>query len=308
MVNKDLNTRRATVTGATGFIGAHLARRLVAEGWDVHVIARLQSDLSMLRSIASKIKVYRHDGTIKSMREIVEAAEPDVVFHLASNFIAEHTPEDIEALIETNVTFGTQVVESMIVNGAYKFVNVGTAWQHFENKCYNPVCLYAATKQAFEAILTYYTESTCLRVITLKLFDTYGPDDPRKKLFSFLARVATEKEPVPMSPGEQLVDIVYIDDVVDAFFLAASLLEEPGESFETYAISSQNPIMLRDLVSVYSEVTGRSLSIEWGKKPYRCREVMVPWDRGRILPGWRPSVSLEEGIRKLITATVEVGG
>ena len=69
--------------------------------------------------------------------------------------------------MSSNITFGTQLVEAMVANGCYQFVNTGTSWQHYENDEYNPVNLYAATKQAFEDILRYYVETSALRVITL---------------------------------------------------------------------------------------------------------------------------------------------
>ena len=69
--------------------------------------------------------------------------------------------------------------------GVKILVNTGTSWQHYENKDYSPVNLYAATKQSFEAILQYYVEVASLKAITLKLFETYGLDDPRPNFFIY---------------------------------------------------------------------------------------------------------------------------
>lgn len=292
--------KTAIITGATGFVGSHVARRLVADGWDVHVIVRPESELYLLRDIVEKISLHRHDGSTDGMFQIFETAGPDIVFHLASLFLAQHKPKDIVPMTQSNITFATQLVEAMTANGVYQLINTGTSWQHYENKDYSPVCLYAATKQAFEAIMKFYTETTPLKVITLKLFDTYGPDDPRSKLFTLLRRVASEQQPLAMSPGEQLIDLVYIDDVVDAFILAAGRLQK-GEvrGQEDYAVSSGNPVKLRELVELYARVTGKDLPIEWGGRPYRHREVMVPWNKGVPIPGWEPKIGVEEGIRRI---------
>jgi nucleoside-diphosphate-sugar epimerase len=100
-----------------------------------------------------------------------------------------------------------------------------------------------------------------------------------------------------MSPGEQLIDLVYVDDVVDAFMLAAErLIQESVEGHECFAVSSGKPIPLKQLVDFYCHVTRRSLSIHWGGRAYRIREVMVPWTTGNPVPGWDPKVTLEEGI------------
>jgi len=296
--------RVALVTGATGFVGSYLAKRLVSEGWDVHIIARLNSSLNIISDVIDKLTIHRHDGTTDRMLNILNEVKPKIVFHLASLFLAEHQPKDIEPLIKSNILFGTQLLEAMVRNRIYNMVNTGTSWQHYNNEDYNPVCLYAAAKQAFEDIMRFYVEVTPLRAITLKLFDTYGPDDPRPKLFNLLKKVAEEQKPLSMSPGEQLIDIVYIDDVVDAFMIAAQrLLNNMVEKNEEYAVSSGKPIKLRELVEIYEKLIGKKLAIEWGGRPYRPREVMVPWNKGKLLPGWSVKVGLEEGIKRIVACS-----
>jgi len=134
----------------------------------------------------------------------------------------------------------------------------------------------------------------------LKLFDTYGPDDPRPKLFALLKKVADRGEPLAMSPGDQLIDIVYIDDVVKAFVLSAEqLMQDSISGHESFAVSSGKPVRLRELVDIYSRVSGRTIPVVWGGRPYRPREVMLPWSCGNVLPGWSPEIGLEEGIRRM---------
>ena len=296
---QELAKKTALITGATGFVGAHLARRLISEGWAVHAIVRPQSNTGRLQQLG--IAIHQHDGSTDGMMDIVSKAKPEIVFHLASLFLAQHQPDDVVPLMESNVRFGAQLLEAMVANGVSVLVNTGTAWQHYENKAYSPVCLYAATKQAFEAILAYYAEATPLRAITLKLFDTYGPDDPRPKLLPLLQKVSLKQEPFPMSPGEQLLDLVHIDDVVEAYVAAAKRLLQGKAALnhEIFAVRSGDPLSLQDIVKVFESVTGRKVPVIWGGRPYRAREIMVPWSGGETLPDWQPRVSLAEGIRKL---------
>jgi len=295
-----MNPRTALLTGGSGFIGSRLAIRLVRDGWNVHMVTTPRSNRDQLQDIAADVTFHVHDGSSAGMSGIVAGVRPLVVFHLASLFLSEHSAEQVEPLIRSNVLFGSQLVEAMTANGVRLLVNTGTSWEHYCSKPYSPVNLYAATKQAFESILQYYVEAKGLRTITLKLFDTYGPDDPRPKLFTLLRRIADEQKPLGMSPGEQMIDLVYIDDVVEAFVSSAErLLANAVEGHERYAVSSGTPLRLRDLVDLYGRVTGRYLPIEWGGRPYRDREVMVPWNSGTAVPGWQPKVGLEEGIRKM---------
>jgi nucleoside-diphosphate-sugar epimerase len=302
-----MNSRTALLTGGTGFIGSHLAKRLVRDGWQVHVITTSHSSCDRLHEIADRVTFHEHDGSTASMFAIVASARPDIVFHLASLFLSEHTADQLESLITSNVLFGTQLVEAMMANGVPLLVNTGTSWEHYCNSAYSPVNLYAASKHAFESILQYYVEAKGLQAITLKLFDTYGPDDPRPKLFTLLRRIADEQKTLGMSPGEQMIDLMHVDDVVEAFVLSADrLLCSAVEGHERYAVSSGAPIRLRDLVELFGRVIGRPLPIEWGGRPYREREVMVPWNTGVSVPGWLPTVGLEEGIG--LMEKIEQGG
>lgn len=288
--------RRALVTGATGFVGRHLLKHLQQAGWLVKVIVRPDSDCSVLNRLSKPVDHYTHSGSVESMQAILTEARPDVVFHLASLFISEHQASDIERLIQSNLLFGTQLIEAVTQSGTMLLVNAGTSWQHYHSQGYHPVNLYAATKQAFEALLQYYIDVRGLRVITLKLYDTYGPDDPRSKLFNLLKQIVNEKQTLSMSPGEQLIDLVHVDDVARAFHIAAErLLSGQVNSHEDYAISSGQPIRLRDLVRCVERFIGQDLPVKWNDRPYRNREVMKPWV-GVQLPGWSPDISLANGI------------
>lgn len=285
------------LTGATGFIGSHLARRLLRDGHRVSLLVRPSSRLEILAPELSRFAVRIYDGSYASLEAALEQAQPQIVMHLASLFLTRHRAEDIPALLEANLAFPTQLLEAMCQAGVKNFVNTGTSWQHYQDQPYSPVNLYAASKQAFEALLAYYAEAHGLRAVSLKLFDTYGPGDRRSKLFSLLRKCVRSGETLKMSPGEQLLDLVYIDDVVEAFIqagLRVSAVVRP----EQYAVSAGTDarVSVQHLAQLYAELCGRELAIEWGGIPYRPREVMQPWSQYRLLPGWQARTSLQDGI------------
>ena len=297
--------RRALLTGGTGYVGSHLAKRLVLERFEVHLVVRAESGTGLLHDVLPRLVLHEHNGSTEGMDSIVKASHPDVVFHLASHFIAQHRPADLDPLVHSNLFFPLQLVDAMVRTGCYHLVNVGTNWEHFKNREYSPVCLYAATKRAFESLLAYYLETTSLRAVTLKLFDTYGPGDPRPKLFRALKEAAESGAALKMSPGEQLVDIVHVEDVAEAFLLAAIRLlsgKVQEGTHERYAVSSGSRLCLRDLVNKYEAAIGMPIPVEWGGRPYRPREVMVPWTKGKPVPGWRPRIPLEDGLRTLFAS------
>lgn len=286
--------RRALVTGASGCIGKNLSQRLLGDGWQVWALIRPQSR----RPTIPGLRTCSFDGGTDSLLRSLAACKPDVVFHLAALYVSEHSPADVRPLIEGNILLGCQLAEAMARSGALRLVNTGTAWQHFRDAPYDPVNLYAATKQAIEDILVYYQQAHGLKTITLKIFDSYGPDDPRPKLLAGLRRAA--KERVDFVPGGQLLDLVHVDDLVNAFVMAGKrLLAGKVRRAEAYALSSGRPRSVREVAAVFEAATGLMLKINWGARPYRRREVMRPWAKGEKLPGWKPRISLEEGFRQL---------
>ena len=284
------------VTGATGYIGSNLVKQLLADGHCVHIIVRANSNLDVLNPIQQQLHIHTHNGTTEDLIDLVKNVQPNIVLHLASLFLAQHSSSDIHRLVHSNVLFPCQLLEAMVANNIKHFINTGTSWQHHDNKPYNPVNLYAASKQAFEDLLTYYTETGQIKASSLLLFDTYGPADPRGKLISMLWKTATTQTALAMSPGEQEIDLVHIDDVLHAFQCTIKHLPSQTLSHIRYGVSSGKPLQLKQLVREFEHITGLKLPIQFGGRTYRPREVMHTWDQFQSIPGWEPRVPLSQGL------------
>lgn len=291
--------RSALVTGATGYIGSHLVRRLVRDGWQVAILVRPSSDArAVLAEDFGNVKVViDHDPDAPLQRQVARI-RPDCVFHLAARSGAATGQRQLMQLVRSNVLFGLRVLEAAMACGVPRMVNTGSFWQYDQEGNIRPNGLYAATKQAFEDVFNYYVGNGQIRGTTLELFDVYGPEDPRGKLFSQLIDAMKSGRPLSMSPGKQRVDLVHIDDVVRAYLRAAELLECDRPCGLRYSVSSGRLVELRTVVRRFEALMGRKVPVRWGARPYRPREVMEP-HRGTPLPGWKPKISLEEGIRRL---------
>ena len=291
------------VTGATGFVGKHLLRKLSDDNSEVVISIRPDEKSPFTTRILTH--VFNYDK-IQDDIAFLKEQELDGVIHLASLYLTTHKPEQAIQLIESNVKFGTHILEASAHAGIEWFINTGTFWQNYDNDEYSPVNLYASTKQAFESIAQYYIETDQIKFCTIKLADTFGPGDSRPKIFNLWDKISKTGEILDMSPGEQVLDLCYIDDIVDCFMLLADHLIRNNPTIrngEVYSVTAEKRFTLKELAIMFVEATGRKLNINWGGKPYREREVMVPWQAGRRVPGWYPKTSVEDGIKKMYEAS-----
>tara|TARA_R110000751_G_scaffold1474_9_gene5587 strand:- start:2729 stop:3616 length:888 start_codon:yes stop_codon:yes gene_type:complete len=289
------------VTGATGFVGKSLIPKLLSENHEV--VVNLHNSQRALPDSVTKIRLQDAGNTVAHDIELLKALRLDGVIHLASLYITTHKPEEVLNLVQTNVGFSTYVLECASEAGVPWFVNTGTFWQHYKSAEYDPVNLYAATKEAFEAIAQYYINTSSLQFVTLKLSDTYGPGDTRPKILNLLDRISKSDEELQMSPGDQQMDISHIDDVCTAFIQLANLLQNADKRIENgaaYVVKASKVYSLKELVAIFENVSKCKLSINFGGRPYRDREVMQPWKFGNTVPGWSPKISIHAGIKQML--------
>ena len=279
------SNKRVLVSGATGFIGSEVTKRLIELNTQVSVITRKKPTTNNIYWISAL------DSDAFPSQEIAEF-NPEVIIHLATRFQPSHLPSDIKELIGSNIEFGTNLLESAKKAGAV-FVNINSSWQHFESQQYSPVSLYAATKQAFRDIAQYYGE-TGLDLRNLTLYDTYGPTDNRNKLTRQLLKSASSNVRIDMGPGDQLINLLFVSDVVAAILRIAALPTAP--IIQNYVVRAKNSISIRELVTEIEKVTKKELKITWGARPARPREMTSDWVFGALLPGWQQHVELSEGM------------
>lgn len=294
--------KKILVTGATGFVGSNLSRKLLELDCKVSIISKKEFGYQNIEYIKENLDIFEYDGDILDLIEYMKKKKFDGVFHLASLFIAEHQSKDVDDLIDSNIKFGTQLLEAMKESKTSLLIDTGTSWQHYENEEYNPVDLYAATKQAFQDIIKYYTEAENIRCITLKLFDTYGETDKRPKLINLLMKSKKEKIKLEMTEGNQMIDLVYIDDVINNFIFAYNyLLNNKEIIYEKYGVATGEVNTLKKVVELFQITEENTIIVDWGKRVYRKREVMVPWKDYKTLPTKFENKKFSEKIKEVMS-------
>jgi CDP-paratose synthetase len=300
IVRSKMITGNICITGATGFIGGNLVKSLqVLGGSSITAVARSTDACEKIKNL--DVECYLDDGDTEHLVRFFREQKFDTVVHLASLYLKDHQSHQIENLISSNISFGTRLLEASVKSSVKSFINTGTFWQHFDNKIYSPVNLYAASKQAFEMIARYYQESSNILFTTLYLNDTYGPGDTRKKILN-IWKAMTDTDSMDMSPGEQKINLLHIRDVVRGYLRLIHLVQSGNltSSAVSYVLKSDEEMTLRQLAALFERIAQKKLNINWGALPYKDREVMTVWDGGTTVAGWEPLVSLKEGLKEFI--------
>lgn len=292
---------KCIITGATGYIGSHVLKYLLSKGWEIHIIADPRFGYDNIQDVFSGIDTFEYGGDVSSLCSYFRRVNANVVFHLAAAVITNYTPEQVPVLIQSNVQFGTEVLEAMKQSKMKLIVSTGSYWQNYNSETYNPVDLYAATKEAFEKIVQYYVDAYGFRHINLRLFDVYGEDDKRPKLWNTLKDIAGTDKHLAVSPGEQLLDLIHISDVCTAYEAAYdTLINNQTIVNQTYGVRTGNKCSLREAIAILEKALGKTINVDFGAKPYKNREVMNPCDGYAYLPNWVAGVSLKEGFSRFV--------
>lgn len=288
------------ITGATGFVGSNLVRKMQQDGYDLLLLTHKKHS----NTSDHNTEEWQLTDNIDVLKELFQTREIKGIIHLATCFAPAHTYGQIPEMIKSNIELGTLLLDCAYHSNVSFFINIGTFWQHYNGDEYNPVNLYAATKQALEDIAAYYRIISNMKICTLCLNDTYGKGDTRKKIFPLWKEMANDSEKtMQMSPGEQIIDILHIDDVVNGILhLMNMMLNDSPEIRDEHIfyLSSHEKYSLKKTAEIFENVYGKKLNIQWGAKPYREREVMLPQCYGKALPGWKNNISLAEGIRDFL--------
>jgi nucleoside-diphosphate-sugar epimerase len=295
----------ALVTGVTGFLGSRLAAGLLERGVDVIGLKRSASDLGQLSYAKALERLELHDVPTEGVFDlgaVLKDRQVDALFHTASLARVGSSEAENIALVDTNVRFPSAIIGQAKKSGLVKsFVNISTSWQSIDGKTYSPFNVYAATKEAFEHVVGALADAT-FPCVSLRLFDPYGAGDYRNKIVDLLVKTALLGKHLEMSPGLQKIWLVHVGDAVAGVIQAAQLaLEGKGEGHAVYSIPGfGEPVSLRELADRIQALTGKEVSVAWGAREYRAKEVMLPSLSHPPVPGWSPAISLSDGLKEIV--------
>jgi nucleoside-diphosphate-sugar epimerase len=292
------------VVGGNGFIGRKIVERAVQLGWSVVSLSR-----SLPQSRPDWPDVTWLAGDLTEPATLAAALGGQAFTHVvnAGGYV-DHTPfhKGGDRLIAAHFLGVANLVRSLDRSRLQRFVNIGSSDEYGglpapqrEDLREGPASPYSLGKTAATHFLQMLHRAEGFPAATLRVFLTYGPGQDSKRFIPQIVLGCLRDAEFPTSAGEQLRDFCYIEDLIDAVFLA---LESAQASGEIYNVGSGVPTRVRAMVEAICRLTGKGRP-QWGKYPYRPGESMALYaDIGKIHRqlGWTPRISLDTGLQATV--------
>jgi len=282
------------LTGATGFLGSALLKKLLGKGHEVIILKRSFSDLRRITNEIDLIKSYDVDK-VSAENIFLENKKIDIIIHTATCYGRNN--ETAPQIFQSNTYFPLRLIDAASKNGVKTFINTGTMLPLAKTGQMHD---YVLSKRQFIEWGRHYSQT--VKFINMKLDYIYGPFDDKTKLLPALIESCVKNiADFNLTKGEQKRDFIYINDVVDAYM---SVIDSNTGNFEEFEIGLGHSLSLKEAALKIKELTGSTIRLNFGALPYRKDELMeAKTEISKLLSlGWKAKYDFENGIKNLLKA------
>lgn len=298
------------VTGASGFIGSHLVRRLVAEGAEVHGLSSSVSSVYPVRLLDLRERITVHEGNLtdrRAMDGLVETVRPQVVFHLGAYTHVGKSWQRMDECIQTNVGGTVRLLQALEGSGYRRFVYTSTSEVYgaidvpfHEDDQVHPISPYSVAKHSGEEFCRMLHQGLGWPVVVVRPFNAYGPwQSPDRVIPEVIVRALRGQE-LRMTAGAQTREFNYVEDLAAGFLRLGTV---PGIEGQVLNLGCGEEISMRELATRILSLMGDPITPQFGALPERPTDIPRMYcdnNRARQLLGWQPAHSLDEGLRRTI--------
>ncbi len=284
------------ITGGTGFVGKHLVSNLGNINYKL-VVRSLSSDYNNETQIVydvNKLEIFKNN---------IKEYNPDVVIHLASFLSSADDIDNIKNIVDVNILFTSYLLESLKDTNVKLFINTGTFAEFYYNDGkQNPAYFYAASKLAVRPIIQYFKNVICFKSINIIPYTIYGGKSKSKKVIDFIIDSTKSETSIDMTSGEQILDFIHIEDVVDFFIHCINNIDLLKDEYD-YHLGTGRGTSIKELSSLIENEMKEKTNINWGIKDYRPLDIMraiAPVYKLDKELNWKAKISIENGINKIL--------
>lgn len=303
-----MTKRKFLITGASGFIGANLARRLIEDRQEVHLILRDGFKTWRLDGLLKKFQIHYQDLSKRDqLIRIFKKVRPDMIYHLATSGAYSYQ-NDPDLIIKTNILGTWHLLQAAMTVGFELFINTGSSSEYGfktqpmqETNLLEPNSYYAVTKSFQTYLSSFIANSQNKNIVTLRPFSVYGPFEEATRFIPTLMKALFFKKPLNLVNPQTSRDMIYIDDMVEAYLKIDQLKQNRGQYFN---IGTGIQSTIKEVVEKAVLVTGENTKFNWGKMEGRSWDSntwVADISKAKKLLEFNPKVSLEQGLELMWT-------
>ncbi len=300
-----MESYRALVTGAGGFVGANLCAALVSAGHETHAVLRPAGGRWRMPAIPSQAALHEVELTdYDAVRDLVNRVRPGVVFHAAAG--SAYAGHPLRRIVADDVLVAAHLFDAVADVDLRRFVHLGSALEygpcgrpHREDDPRRPTSVRGASKGA-ATLLALQQATAGVPIVVLRVFSVYGPWEDPRRLVPRAIRAALRGEVLPLTPPGIRRDFVFVDDVAEACLRAATAAGVVGEAIN---VGSGRQVANEEMVEAIGRAVGRPVRTAVGEyAPHATDRSCWVADvaKARRLLGWEPRHDLAGGLGKTV--------
>ena len=287
-----MKTKTILLTGSTGFIGKIFLKDALYNGYNVLDILRIKNkknkELKFLKRKYNQTYNSIFYSKVEEINDKLKNKKIDYFINFATLYKSSHKQNEIPLFINSNIIFPTIILENIYLK-VKKIINLGSMMQHMYGKDYLPKNFYASTKSGFEMILKFYSsQKKNLKCYNLKIFESFGEFDKRKKLIPTLIKNYKKNLQTKVLSNKLELNIVHVNDIVKA----VNILLKKNLKSGNYCLKHSKNIKISNLISRINNKSNKKIKVKFLNK-----KIEKPFiSKIRVLPGWKADKNLQRKI------------